>query len=422
MRPRAPLWARFALAMMLVVLVLGAGFFVTAERFVHTLEVELLERRVAEELEELVNAYMRVGGSAQVIGSALRSYVVQPGVSTEAPPCILDLGPGTHSDVIIDGVEYQVGRADVGDTHLYVLLNIEPVEALEARLVVLAWVWSIVAVGVSASAAVALSRLVSRPVSQLTRMVARLDPRQRKVSLRAQFGDREIGQIASAFDRYLERLDAFVEREQAFTEDASHELRTPLAIVLSSTQLLRDDVAISAQARQRVLRIERAARQMQELLEALLFLAREDGGACPSDCAIDEVLQEVVESQREVLAARDVRIDLQVATPQRVNAPCGMVASVLNNLVVNALNHAGCGEVSVRLEAGRVIVQDTGAGIEARDLAHIFERRYRGARTGGLGLGLYIVKRICDRLGWTIAVRSAPGAGTCVEIGFSARS
>ena len=129
-----------------------------------------------------------------------------------------------------------------------------------------------------------------------------------------------------------------------------------------------------------------------------------------------------MESQREVFAARDVRIDLQVATPQRVNAPCGMVASVLNNLVVNALNHAGCGEVSVRLEAGRVIVRDTGSGIAPGDLAHVFERRYHGARTGGLGLGLYIVKRICDRLGWTIAVRSAPGAGTCVEIGFPARS
>lgn len=407
---------------MLVVMVLGAGFFVAVDRFVEALEVELLERRMAEELGELVEAYGRLGASAQVVGSTVHSYVVQPGAPTDVPPAILGLSPGTHPEVVLDGVEYHVGRADVGDTRLYVLLNIEPVEALEARLLVLAWVWSIAAISLSALAAVALSRLVSRPVSQLTRLVARLDPRQRKVSLRAQFGDREIGQIASAFDRYLERLDAFVEREQAFTEDASHELRTPLAIVLSSTQLLRDDVAISAQSRQRVLRIERAARHMQELVEALLFLAREDGGGCPSDCAIDEVLQEVVESQRELLAARDVRIDLQVATPQRVNAPCGMVASVLNNLVVNALNHAGCGEVSVRLEAGRVIVRDTGAGIEAGDLARIFERRYHGARTGGLGLGLYIVKRICDRLGWTIAVRSAPGAGTCVEIGFPARS
>jgi signal transduction histidine kinase len=96
-----------------------------------------------------------------------------------------------------------------------------------------------------------------------------------------------------------------------------------------------------------------------------------------------------------------------------------MAACVVSNLVGNAVRNTDKGRIDVRLEADRIVVQDTGSGIAARDLQQIFERRYRSPHSGGLGLGLYLVKRICDRLGWRVEVQSAPGAGARFDVLFS---
>ncbi len=148
-----------------------------------------------------------------------------------------------------------------------------------------AWVTAI-------AAGVLLSQRVVRPVLRLADEVSALDPSDTKRRLRDEFSDQEIGPIAAAFDGYLERLDEFVARERAFTDEASHELRTPLAVVLSAVQLLDQEPTLSDRGRERVARIGRAARQMQDLVEALLFLAREDGGWKAEPCALDEVLEE----------------------------------------------------------------------------------------------------------------------------------
>jgi signal transduction histidine kinase len=89
---------------------------------------------------------------------------------------------------------------------------------------------------------------------------------------------------------------------------------------------------------------------------------------------------------------------------------------VVNNLLLNAVNFTQSGSVNVKLTPGELTVRDTGIGIPPQDLSRIFERRYRGSQSRGLGLGLYLVSRICERLGWVIETESAEGQGTTFRI------
>jgi signal transduction histidine kinase len=94
----------------------------------------------------------------------------------------------------------------------------------------------------------------------------------------------------------------------------------------------------------------------------------------------------------------------------------------VNNLLLNAVNFTQQGFIDVKLTPTEFTVRDTGIGIPPKDLSRIFERRYRGAQSRGLGLGLYLVSRICQRLGWSIETSSAEGAGTIFRILLGARA
>ena len=93
---------------------------------------------------------------------------------------------------------------------------------------------------------------------------------------------------------------------------------------------------------------------------------------------------------------------------------------VIGNLLRNAFFYTESGTVSLRLETARLTISDTGVGMPPEVLAHVFERHYKGDASSGAGVGLSLVKRICDRYGWPIFIRSEPGKGVTVEIDFAA--
>jgi len=130
---------------------------------------------------------------------------------------------------------------------------------------------------------------------------------------------------------------------------------------------------------------------------------------------LDQIVRESIELIATGAAAKSLRVETQTESVA-VNGSPVMVACVVNNLLLNAVNFTQRGSISVRLRPGELVVEDTGIGIPPEDLSRIFERRYRGAQSRGLGLGLYLVSRICERLGWKIEARSSPGQGTTFRI------
>jgi signal transduction histidine kinase len=255
------------------------------------------------------------------------------------------------------------------------------------------------------------SSRVMAPVAELARRLEGISRRGRHEPLAPHFADDEVGQLASALDAYAGQLTALVERDREFNSDVSHELRTPLAVIQTTTELVMGSPELSDKMRERLKRIERAAKQSTELIAALLLLSRGERQG-PQDVA--KVAAEVVESQRPQIGQKPVELILEVNAHPEVAAPGAVIAVVLNNLIGNAVKYTKEGEVRVRVEADEVIVEDTGPGIKAAEAKELFERHVRGSSAGstnGAGLGLAIVKRLCALYGWSAELEPRPEGG-----------
>jgi signal transduction histidine kinase len=234
--------------------------------------------------------------------------------------------------------------------------------------------------------------------------------------------------MAETWNEVLDRLESSVKRIRQFTSDASHELRTPLALIRTTAELaLRRDRNLDAY-RASLHQIVQDAARMTELTESLLTLARADADALEitiGTAELNELARSVVEQSGA--AAADAGIALHAVTPERpVEAPVDVlgIRRILVILVDNALKHTPAGgSVRVTVSDGAhevtLSVEDTGDGIPAEALPHIFERFYRAdpARSSsGFGLGLSIAQAIARAHGTGIEVITESGSGSCFSI------
>ncbi len=325
--------SRFFSATAVLVVVLCCVFGVAVHEFIELLEDELLNRTLVREMAQFKRDVAIQPHAAPPSQGGLQGFII-PSASAAAslPRELPGLSIGVHEDVNIRGRNYYVDVQDSEHGRLYLLLDTERVDALEGNVVEVAFLVGLAGLAMAAAVALSLSRAVLR--------------------------------------------------EQAFTEDASHELRTPLAIVASAAELLSEEPGLSADGRERVVRIRRASTQMQSLIEALLFLARGEMGTRPQPCALDQVVRECVDVIAASAAAKSLQLEIAVE-PVTVMGPPVMIACVVNNLLLNAVNFTQAGSIAVQLTATQLIVRDTGIGIPPQDLARIFERRYRGPQSRG---------------------------------------
>ena len=120
--------------------------------------------------------------------------------------------------------------------------------------------------------------------------------------------------------------------------------------------------------------------------------------------------------------ARAKGLDLQVDSSgeQLLTAPPAAASIILQNLIENAIRFTARGSVRVLLEPGRLAVEDTGVGLGGVDHERIFERGYRSDVSPGSGLGLDLIRRVCDRVGWQVSAHQRPTGGSRFEVIFSA--
>jgi signal transduction histidine kinase len=283
------------------------------------------------------------------------------------------------------------------------------------------------AVGVFAALSLAiafwLSSRVLRPVTDLVARVSTFQRGQRPDALAPHFAPDEVGRLASALDEYAERLTELVDRDRAFNADVSHELRTPLAIIRGATELLLAQEDLPEKTRERIRRIDRAARQSSELTQALLLLSRNER-QLPSEgesSDVAQVVEQVIETHRTQLGNKPVEVSVERNAAPRVAAPPAVLAVALGNLVGNAFKYTQAGKVTVRVAEDSVVVEDTGPGFKADESDKLFQRGYRGENTTGkgAGLGLAIVRRLCDLYGWRVSLLPRPEGGAIATLAFS---
>ena len=229
--------------------------------------------------------------------------------------------------------------------------------------------------------------------------------------------------LTSAMRGLTERLLEFVERERNFTRDASHELRSPLTVIKIGANMLLKDDGLSPQARESVQRIRDAAADMEELTEAFLLLARETDQSMPLQwVSVNETVESEVERARVVAEDNSVSIETREEGLLLVPAPPKVLSSIIGNLLRNGLSYTDAGTVTLLVASDRIVISDTGPGMEPDQVENVFKPFYRaGRRRGGHGVGLTIVKRLSDRFGWPVSIDSAPGEGTRVTVAFPER-
>lgn len=420
MRVGWSLRTRFLLASSVLALALCVVFAFAVHQFIELLEDEMLHRTLVREMQQFKLQLETHPSVLPAPGEDMSGFVVSNAADrAKLPAGLRDLSPGYHDDVLLNNHYYYVAVEDSPRGRLYLAMDTEEVEDLEHRVIAAAIVVGLFALALAGVVGFTLARMVMRPVTELADRVEHMDPLQRSGRLGNHFANREVGVIAAAFDGYVERLDRVLEREQSFTEDASHELRTPLSIISSSAQLLSEETGLSAEGVERLARVQRACSQMQSLIEALLYLARGESKGPPEFCALNRIVTESTDMAAASMASSGVEMFVELE-PVVVKGSPVMVASVVNNLLLNAVNYTQRGTINVTLTRDTLTVRDTGIGIPPEDLGRIFERRYRGAQSRGLGLGLYLVSRICDRLGWRIETESRSGEGTTFRIRLQA--
>ncbi|HEX7129824.1 MAG TPA: HAMP domain-containing sensor histidine kinase, partial [Rhodanobacteraceae bacterium] len=267
-----------------------------------------------------------------------------------------------------------------------------------------------------------LSRRVMRPVTDLARRLRAFRSGQQLEPLAPHFAEDEVGELAVALDDYAQRQRALIQRDREFNSDVSHELRTPLAVIASTTELLMSTPDLPEKLHTRLQRIERAVRQSTELTQALLLLSRaEKSGPVDGETTdVAKVVEEIIDTHRPDLGRKPIELRAEVEARATVEAPSSVVAVALGNLVGNACKYTLEGEVVVRVQGDRVLVEDTGPGIKPDQAEHLFERGVRGEgqTVKGAGLGLAIVRRLCELYGWRVSLTPRAERGAVATLDF----
>ncbi len=411
---------RVALAILLVDF-LSVVFFVYVIRQISSehdaQQVELLNVEMEEEWEEL-QKMLAAGEPLQVPGSVDSQIWLD--ARTDAPDLpaqLRSLKEGTYHDYPFNDRYYHVQRRSFLSKPAAIALDITEIKHREQRLTLLLVIGATLTPVITLWLAIWLSQRLTKPVLRLAHQLSLIDPSQRKVRLATDYRGAEVETIAQAFDRYQERLDQFVEREQAFSAAASHELRTPLATITAAIEVLDREGELPHRLRDIISRTLRASRQVGHLLTGLMWLAREREAHPFEQLALRDELERVVEEYQPLAAQKGVRLESALRTEQQLSLPVGHVAIVVSNLLRNAIYYTPAGGlVQLAAQDDLITVKDTGRGIEPRHLHRIFDKDFRGADSPGAGLGLFISQRICLHHGWPLSVESALGQGTLVRL------
>ena len=237
----------------------------------------------------------------------------------------------------------------------------------------------------------------------------------------------EIGELAATFNAMLGRIERAFDEVRQFSSDAAHELKTPLTALRGEMEVALRKEREPAEYRAVLASGLEEAAKLERIVDDLLLLARTDASGrtlLNEPVALDEVVLEAHEETRKLAERMGISLVLNKLDEVGIRGNALLLRRLLVNLIDNGIkyNRPG-GNVSVTLglegkgNEARLVVEDTGIGIPAEALPHLFDRFYRvdKARSrdvGGTGLGLAIVKRVAEAHGGTVTAESKPGKGS----------
>lgn len=406
--------SRIVVAYLLFALCASLFFAVIAAVAVEGIEVRLVDERL-----------MEIASWASPRHAGRLPVEMPDGVSflhgDSIPYSLRGLAPGVHEKEI-DGVSLSIfaGRDAEGD---FVVLDhesdYEKIELIVYGMFALAFLGFLIL-------SLFLGRFVaSRVVTPITALAGAVKGADRPQELPLLERKDELGILARSFAAHTAELNSYLARERFFTGDVSHELRTPLTVIIGAAEILmaqtEDQPALRAPAE----RILRAATEAAESVSVLLMLARAPERIDSPETQVHALVEEEVTRCRSLLAHKPVRLEFVAPadTAFVVQARPELLRAAIGNLIRNACQYTEQGSIIVRIRNRAVSVEDTGPGLPDAVRAKLADAAGPHPDNGsaGTGLGLALVKRICETLGAELRAEDRQGGGSMVILDFSAR-
>jgi signal transduction histidine kinase len=249
-------------------------------------------------------------------------------------------------------------------------------------------------------------------------------------------GPPEVRALTRGFNSMAERLQVNDQQRRAMLADVSHELRTPITVIQGNIEGILDGLYPADEARLRSIMEE--TQILSRLVDDLRTLALAESGSLqlrrePTD--LKELIRDTVAGFEAQAKEKEIKIDLLLEDVDDMEVDPLRIREVLTNVLTNALRYTPShGEVKVGVRESRtgeesdaltaeamshrsvtIFVQDSGPGIDASDLSHIFDRFYKSSDSGGMGLGLSIAKYLVEAHGGKIWAESEAGMGTKIS-------
>jgi heavy metal sensor kinase len=386
------------------------------------------------EVRREVDAY-EADGLVVVVQTPDRRFVAPPtpaGQSFAAQVNLISNGRQPRSFSLPDGsnkyrVIHERFTSPEGDCVVVLGLSLRGTEATLAQFDSRVATGGLLFLGLAVAGGAFLSRQALRPVAQSIQTARTLNPANLSARLPRTGADDELDQLAGTINDLLDRLAAYHAQTVRFTADASHELRSPLAAMRAAVEVALQQPRAADAYREVLASIGEQCDRLTSLVGGLLLLARADAGEVelqrePVDLA--SVAADVVEMFEPLADERGISLASSISTPLAVIGDASRLRQLVTNLVDNAVKFtAPGGRITLRLEKvdaeAKLTVTDTGVGIPAVHLPHIFERFYQASssRSGqGYGLGLSICRWIADVHGGSVHVTSEPGRGSTFSV------
>ena len=315
------------------------------------------------------------------------------------------------SVVLRDGRLFQVGMSTERRTQLLARF----------RRVLLLNVISIIVIGLAGGAVLTSSALQPvRHLADTVRAILRTGRTEARVPVQDSTRD-ALGELGVLVNAMLDRIDAVIAGMRGALDNVAHDLRTPMARLrgIAETALASNDPAILREALADCLE---ESDRVVAMLNTLMDISEAETGTMQlrlEPCDLSDLIGQTVDLYEDLAEERGVRIDSAVSGQLTVSVDRNRMRQVLANLLDNAVKYTPSGgrvEIAAHRDGANAVltVTDTGIGIPAEELPHIWTRLYRGDKsrsTRGLGLGLSLVKAIVEAHHGRVEVQSEPGAG-----------
>ncbi len=379
----------------------------------------LLEDHIEADLSTFMDQYAVAPEIARIPVASYEVFIANNNDKSGFPEYLRNLPPG-EDDVLFKGKALSIETRVRGDTTFYFVIEETLVENFEKSLILSLIIITAGICFISVLLGLVFSNHIIKPVTKLANNVNSMKMTGTLTEQPAFDGKDEIEVLSYAIESFQLRVNELLGRERNFSSDVSHELRTPLMGIQAAAENIQLNKDNSSRVLELASRIERRCGQMRSLIDSLLVLAR-DPGSLENDfdhIKLLEVINDQLDSVAFYIDSKNIKIKIvEKGSPQIISSEA-ILSVVVGNLLRNAVQHSESKEIIIELNPDGFTIKDFGLGMQEELKNRMFERNFSEGADKGHGIGLFLVKRLCDHFSWILLIETNPGKGTIITVNF----